>query len=48
MLSYMLGAVAEIVRGRRLPLVTWRRLDGLVGGAGRGLRLFGWLCGMRG
>ncbi|MFI9163240.1 CRISPR-associated helicase Cas3' [Kitasatospora aureofaciens] len=48
LLSHMLdtAAVAEIVWDRYLPQVTRWRLDAVAGGAGKGRRLFAWLCGI--
>ncbi|MER7582071.1 CRISPR-associated helicase Cas3' [Kitasatospora sp. NPDC097691] len=48
LLSHMLdtAAVAEVVWDRYMPPVTRRRLDALGGGAGKGRRLFAWLCGI--
>ncbi|MFJ5924643.1 CRISPR-associated helicase Cas3' [Kitasatospora sp. NPDC092948] len=48
LLSHMLdtAAVAEVMWDCYLPLATRRRVDGLAGGAGKGRRLFAWLCGM--
>ncbi|MFC9328888.1 CRISPR-associated helicase Cas3' [Kitasatospora sp. NPDC057015] len=48
LLSHMLdtAAVAEVVWDRYLPPVTQWRLDALAGGAGKGQRLFSWLCGI--
>ncbi|MER7701663.1 CRISPR-associated helicase Cas3' [Kitasatospora sp. NPDC097605] len=48
LLSHMLdtAAVAELVWDRYLPQATRWRLDALAGGAGKGRRLFAWLCGI--